>query len=196
MKACQEFQNEENKVRPRKKNILITLKATCLMQWCWFLESWTRPVLGTRNLLSWQQHHTTVGGLLQQTQVSFSMGGPARRWCQGECVGQPGLPLVLQPHQWRGYAESRPKERKNIFLVSIQKSKHRKCLNPAKSNQHNPIKPNPTTGKHHMPTSPAVIFYFSGLYSLSFRHCQPAQNCVKLWEFKQVVTWYEKAWGW
>lgn len=106
------------------------------------------------------------------------------------------LPLVLQPHQWRGFAESRPKERKNIFLVSIQKSKHHKCLNPAKSNQHNPIKPNPTMGKQHMPTSPAVTFYSSGLYSLSFRHCQPAQNWVKLWEFKQVVGWYEKAWGW
>lgn len=197
MKACQEFQNEENKVRPRKKkDILITLKATCLIQWCRFLESWTRPVLGTRNLLSWQQHHTTVGGLLQQTQVSFSMGGPARRWCHGECVGQPGLPLVLQPNQRRGFAESRPKERKNIFLVSIQKFKHRKCLNPAKSNQHNPIKPNPTMGKQHMPTSPAVTFYSAGLYSLSFRHYQPTQNWVKLWKFKQVVTWYKKAWGW
>lgn len=197
MKACQEFQNEENKVRPRKKNIFINnIKSNVPDAVVLVPGKLNEACLGTRNLLSWQQHHTTVGGLLQQTQVSFSMGGPARRWCHWGMCRSAWLPLVLQPHQWRGFAESRPKERKNIFLVSIQKSKHHKCLNPAKSNQHNPIKPNPTMGKQHMPTSPAVTFYSSGLYSLSFRHCQPAQNWVKLWEFKQVVGWYEKAWGW
>lgn len=121
MKGCQELQNEGNKVRPRKKNYLRILKATCLIHCCQCLESQTRHTL--RNFLSWQQHHTPLGNFFQE-----------KLW--GGMCGPP---------QCSGFAESIPKERIKIPSVPTQDFKHREYLNPAwtaKSTQLNSAQPN------------------------------------------------------
>lgn len=99
--------------------------------------------------------------------------------------------VLLWPHQCTGIAESLPKGRTKISLVSIQKFENQQFMNTSvHPEQPKQTKANQSKPKHggSTPSSPAVMSHSKVLYSFSFRHCQLTQIWVKLWDFKRKTV--------